>query len=71
MEVRSYLDMQRARHHIAHDEIHHTGLPRAAATEDSPVPAEETADGHDLRPPNPATAAGLGGLIAGYPEIAK
>jgi hypothetical protein len=63
--------MQRARHHIAHDDIHQTGLPRAAAAEDSPVPVEEAADGQNFRPPNPATAAGLGGLVAGYPEIAK
>lgn len=63
--------MQRARHHIAHEEIHQACLPRAAATKDPPVPEEEAADGEHLQPPSPATTAGLGGLAAGNPEIAQ
>lgn len=64
-----HLDVQRARHHVAHEEIHEARLPAATPFEDVSVPAPPEAEPDDFEPPGPPAATRFDGIVPHGPQV--
>ena len=69
VSAQCYLNVQWARNHVAHEEIHQACLPRTTSNKNAPVPEEEASECRYLKPPSPTTTTGFAGVVACDPEV--